>query len=286
MLFGRRSKDTLAAGTISATPTTPEIPGTPSGEQKPGETPAPAPGAQPTFVTMEQFNTFQTTLMSQIQQLSGVAAPGTGTRPQAVAPVAPTLPAIEDVTDEQYNTAVENGGAGAAAIISKRHKADQERLRREMLATTGQIQEMGVNAIGSLMRQQLSNLPYYDILKPDIDAALAQMGPTGAINPDAQRLAYDIAVGRNLAKIQQLDREKILREHTANVSTGDTNASGAFRSAHDEAVHKKLPTPEDVWGKEGIAALSYKGLTVEAEIARRGYASWEAYCKDHEAYLH
>lgn len=282
MLFGRRSKDTLTAST---TPTTPETPGTPGGEPKPGDMQTPTPaGAQPTFVTMDQFNTFQTTLMSQIQQLSGVAAPGT--RSQTALPATPTVAPIEDVTDEQYNTAVENGGVGAAVIISKRHKADQERLRREMLATTGQIQEVGVNAIGSLMRQQLSNLPYYDILKPDIDAALSQMGPTGAINPDAQRLAYDIAVGRNLAKIQQLDREKVLREHTANVSTGDTNASGAFRSAHDEAVHKKLPTPEDVWGKEGIAALSYKGLTVEAEIARRGYGSWEAYCKDHEAYLH
>jgi hypothetical protein len=190
------------------------------------------------------------------------------------------------VTDEQYNTAVENGGAGAAAIISKRHKADQERMRREMQGSIQQIQTAGVGAIGSLMKQQLSTLPYYDILKNDIDAALQQMGPAAQISPDAQKLAYDIAVGRNLGKIQQLDREKVLRESTANVSTGDTNASGAFRSAHDEAVAKKLPTPEDVWGKEGIEALRYKGRTVEDELRHRGYESWEKYCKEHEAYLH
>ena len=278
MFFGRK-RDTLAGSTN---------PGTQGvGDQKPPDTPPAStdPPATPTFVTMDQFSAFQTTLMSQIQSLSNVATPGTEKQPAQTATTT-TLPAIEDVTDEQYNVAVENGGAGAAAIISKRHKADQERMRREMLGNIQQIQTAGVGAIGSLMKQQLSTLPYYDILKNDIDTALQQMGPTAQISPDAQKVAYEIAVGRNLVKIQQLDREKILREATVNVNTGDTNASGAFRSAHDEAVAKKLPTPEDVWGKEGIEALRYKGRTVEDELRHRGYESWEKYCKEHEAYLH
>lgn len=116
-------------------------------------------------------------------------------------------------------------------------------------------------------------MPYYDIVKKDVEASLAQLPPSQRMNPQVRQAAYQLAVGQNVGKILAAQKEEVLRSaaQDPNLTPGASNGRNGAKS------DPSTPKPKDILGKEAIQAIKAKGLTVDQEYQRRGYANWEDY---------
>lgn len=126
---------------------------------------------------------------------------------------APSLPAIEDVTEESIFEAMEQGDrAKAASLMRKARSADRQRIERESLSP---ILSNGVAALSSMARELANNLPYYQKYKKEIDGEIDRwqaQNPGAAPSVEHFKAARDIVVGRHAAEIEHEAREAGIRQ--------------------------------------------------------------------------
>lgn len=130
----------------------------------------------------------------------------------------------------------------------------------------------GINAIDALSSEvSRGKMKYYEIVKPDMDQILAGIPSDQRMSPTVRESAYQLAVGKNMVKIMDAQREEILRS-----SVPDPNLTPGNKNSRNGAnAGSTVPSPRDVLGKEGMAALSQKGTTVDQYYKNLGYSGWE-----------
>ena len=80
--------------------------------------------------------------------------------------------------------------------------------------------------------------------------------------------AYNIAVGQNIQKIMDAQKEEILRSASADAALTPDGATGRDGAGGNSDV----PKPKDVLPKDSIAALKNKGISVDEHYKRMGYS--------------
>ena len=183
----------------------------------------------PAYVPMERFNQALEEvkgLNSKLDQMSGLMTgflgnpqPGPASRQETPAPQeAP----IDDITDDEYGTALLQGDAPK---ISKRHKAEIERAKREVRkeydTRIRTLEGEGMAILDQVNTEQgqqaLSGQPYYQLLKADIDAQLKGI-PAHQRTPEMRQFIYERTVGANQEKVwahKQAEEARIKQEREA-----------------------------------------------------------------------
>lgn len=137
----------------------------------------------------------------------GLTAPRVDTPPQEVT--------IEDITDEQYADAVLRGDA---PLIQKRTRAEIARaertMRKEYDTRFKTLEQQGMSILDQVSseigQQSLAGMPYYQILKAEIDTQLKTI-PAHQRTPEMRQWVYERTVGANITKIREFDRTEEMR---------------------------------------------------------------------------
>jgi len=199
--------------------------------------------------------------------------------PSHAAPVAPTVPSIDDVSDDEFEKAVNEGGPGAATVVRKRMKAEAARASQSLAQELNTIKSHGLSSIAHLTRSQLQAKPLYARYKKEVDQALDALDPVLQTNPQVLDSVYAMVIGQHAEEIAQEKVQEALRN--VPVPTEEPTSKTRYVSKKGE----KIPTPEDVWGKDGMDALesryqSRSEAAVERFINSQGYATWEQYYEE------
>lgn len=216
----------------SGIPTTPEPPVVP-----------PAPPPDPP-VTMTQFLEFQRTMTGQLTEAIQALKP---------APSPVTEPQIDDVADEDFERAIEAGGAGAAKVVQKRLAAEAERMRRNLISEhIAPLQQFGVHSLSSLALKEVQSLPYFGSYKGEIEEILKSMPPASRTNPEAVKGVYDFVIGRHVGDIVNSEKEALLRN--AAIPQKDPNAPPA-RQTVKGPDGTEVPSPYEVLDASQLGAI-------------------------------
>jgi hypothetical protein len=207
----------------------------------------------PAYVPMERFNQALDEvkgLNTKLDQFTGLMTgflgtpqPGPATRQENAAPQEPV---IEDVTDEEYATA---GLQGDVVKMSKRHKAEIERAKREVRkeydARFRALEGQGMAILDQVNTEQgqqaLGSQPYYQLLKAEVDAQLKTI-PAHQRTPEMRQIIYNATVGANQEKVwafKQQEEARIKQERDALGIPG--------REAREK---DSKPTAANVFGEE------------------------------------
>lgn len=204
-------------------------------------------------------------------------------QPQVQRPAmsAPAPVQIDDVPEEEYRRAVREGGEGAEAIIAKRVQATIQRAQQPILQELHAIKSQGLSSIAHLTRAALSSKPHYARFRKDIDSALDALDPALQTNPQVLESVYSMVVGQNA----DLIAEERVNEAIRKASEPPAEEPGGGRRRMKSSKGEEMPTPEDVWGEDGLRALEMRyGSRGDAAVSRflatQGCKSWEQYVEE------
>ena len=224
--------------------------------------PGPEPSKKeepPAYVPMERFNQALDEvrgLNSKLDQFTGLMTGFLGNPQPGPATRQDTLPpqeaAIDDISDEEYSTALLQGDAPK---ITKRNRAEIERAKREVKreydARFKTLEGQGMAILDQVNTEQgqqaLSGQPYYNLLKADIDAQLKTV-PAHQRTPEMRQFIYERTVGANQEKVwahKQAEEGRIRQERDALGTPG--------REARDK---DNKPTAANVFGEEILSATT------------------------------
>jgi hypothetical protein len=199
-------------------------------------------------------------------------------------PVAPTPPVQQGPTVAQQIGELEKQIAAFDAQIDDAVAKGQpvSRLIKERSALERKITRLQIKSedidpamnVGIGVIDQLSDeitrgkMPHLSLVKDDYDRALQAIPPEQRMNPQMRQAAYNIAVGQNIDKITAAEREKILRENANPPNNAPPNSNGRNNA---NAATPGIPHPEDVLSKEALAAIKFKGMTVDQYYQKMGH---------------
>lgn len=209
-----------------------------------------------------------------------------GMQQHAQQPAQPTGPTIADrmveldkkmeELDVAFEAAI-NDGRGVAAIQRKREEIIQAKADLRYGTQIEELKSFGVSAIDQLSGEVVKgSMPHLTIneVKTAYERAISSMPPDQRMNPEARRLAYKFAIGENMDRILELEREKLLRETKVKTGTpGDNEPPATPPTGYPEGV----PAPEEILSKENLDALNAKGQGVDDYYRGMGYADWSDY---------
>jgi hypothetical protein len=204
------------------------------------------PEEPPKYVDEGRFNQAMDEvrgLGSKLDQFTGLFTGLMTGQPPPVPQTPQTEAPIDDVTDEEYADAVLRGDA---AKIQKRTRAEIERAKRDLQKTydqrLGTLERQGMGILdqvsGELGQQALGAMPYYQVLKGDIDAALKQL-PAHQRTPEMRQHIYHAVVGANLDKV---------RAHDAAEAARIQKERDTLEPPGRAREHEQGPTPETIFG--------------------------------------
>ena len=213
----------------------------------------------PQYVSMDAFNKGMDEVRSMTSKLDQFAGLVTGaltssqSGPAPIREAPPQEPAIDDITDEDYAVAVLQGDA---AKITKRTKAEVERAKREIKheynARFSVLEGQGMGILDQvnteLGQQALAGMPYYVLLKQDIDAQLKTI-PAHQRTPEMRQWIYQRTVGANLDKIKahdQAEETRIRQEREALDIPGRTQSKDAKLTAAS-VFGEDILSPTTTW---------------------------------------
>ena len=211
--------------------------------------PDPDPQQAMPFVTPDQLNTANTSLRTEITSLitnamsevrgtlAGFQAGQPQYQPQG-------LPAIDDVSDDDYHEALR---VGDVQVLSKRERANAEKLARaaanEVNRARAEVTPVIENLSTELASSILGSLPYYPMLKKDVDSLL-QTIPAAQRTRQVIEHIYHSVCGRpeNLSKIreheqtqaQQRETELAMASNTTVQRRGTRQPDASFESVFGE----------------------------------------------------
>lgn len=249
-----------------------EIGDLPPDDNPPTDTPAddatpPATPAQPQFVPSEEFKQFQTLMTTGFERLgqSVQALLDAQNRP-------PPAPSITDVTDEEINNAI-TSGENPAKVLRRLNAAAEARMRRELEARSGQIEEVGYGSLAALASEVATNKMDKKLAaryKKEIDGYVNTLAPALRTRPDTYLVAYNAVIGMHMTEIVSEEREAAIRQSRQQPpapTPGTSNARGTGSAT--------VPTVEDLYGKEASDRMREQGLSPDDFARKWGYKNWE-----------
>jgi hypothetical protein len=278
MIFGRRQHQQPQT-------TEPNPPANPPGEDLPGEGSVSEKETSPTpsFVTEEKFTQFQNSMFERLDNVTNYFM--TQNKATSTAPSTPEAAKIEDVTDEEYESALAGeipDKRKAAQIVQKRHTAIAKREKVDIQQQLAQLQSIGIGAIGNLTQQSLVNLPHYKTYQKEIETAIGQLGPADKVNATVLREVYNLVIGRHVDEIIENERKAVLRQQMP--SPTDTSPPGGRRTSADSKKQpsSSAPDPTEVLSPEALQTIKYRfGSTgpgaIERFVQSQGEKDWPSY---------
>lgn len=231
-------------------------------------------------ISKEEWQSLKTRLDVYERQFSQFQKPA----PIQQTPQVPAGPSYEDeikavetqidTLDDQIEEAIENGKS--VKNLRKQQRQLQTKLTRLTVEheSIAPLRRQGMQTLTYLTSEVTrSKMPYYDLVKDDMQAFLNQLSEEQRADPKIQEFAYKSCVGDSkvLTQILAAEKEKILRD-AATATVPDVSGSG--RGA---AQNKKVPAASKILGPQAMAALREKGISVDQHYKTFGYAGWEDY---------
>lgn len=170
-------------------------------------------------------------------------------QPKYVQQQAPQLPAIQDISEEEFDAALDEGGAAAKKAIKIRQAAEQERLRREFSAQLGAVQGPGMAAINDLtIKSLLRDNELYKTdtaIKKDVDMQLGQIKQQGMlITEEAVQWVVQKVIGEHTPRLLKEDREKFTRQLREEQTTPERGRKAGREVQQDR--RNEIRQPDDV----------------------------------------
>ena len=173
----------------------------------------------------------------------------------------------------------------------------QQQLMLERSEVQGQILsnqadprlDAGFQTLDALSTKVISaDMPHLILpeVKARYDHYVGQLLPEQRMNPEAKMGAYNLAVGENLAIINEAAKQEWLRETEDGAQTQDNAGGGAVRDHDGGAGGGGVPTPEDVFSPEALKSIkSSRHRNAEDYVRSLGYEGWEDYVEKNKDYL-
>jgi hypothetical protein len=176
------------------------------------------------------------------------------------------------VTDEEINDAYAQGNA-APVLRRLLGEAVEDVVTKHVTP----LQQIGVRSISGLTKELTKGqMKYYERFKDEIDKYIDQMDPEARMNPAALKIAHDVVVGQKTDLLVKEAVEAGLRQ-AAEGAGGKPNLPGStVKRGEGEG---KIPTAEELFGKDSANALLSKGVTEDEFAKSLGHADWPAYVK-------
>lgn len=215
--------------------------------------------------------------------------------PVAPAPTVPTGPTLIDQIGEidtqviTLNTKIDEATAENKPISHLLTQRDTLTHRKTRLQIKSEDIDPAL-ASGAQTIEQISakitraDMEHYDLVRDDVEAALANLPVDQRMNPTMRTAAYNIAVGQNLDKILDAQKEEILRK--ASPPPGDPPPVNNARTKDSKG--NLVPKPSEVLSKDSLAAMEAVGKTPDEyyKSLGRGYKGWaDFYEKRGEEYF-
>jgi len=241
-------------------------------EPPPGGTPPPEPPAPPAAVTREEFLASQQKSDQTLAQLTETL---NALRQQLAAPpprqeAAPTA----EITPEQYAEAIRTGDGDTALRYMRQV---EERTTKTANARIAEIEAAGTESIaGVIEATAIATLPYYKKYEKEVKDLIKTMPPQARINPEAQRHAYYMVVGRHTDEITAEERDKAVRA-AANPKPDAALAPGGSSRSVGASGDSGIVTPHDLGGDEAERAMAAVGRDPDRVARGLGYGSWKDY---------
>lgn len=221
----------------------------------------------PKYVTIEQLNAMEQSINRMAENFnSGIQTLVNAQRQNQT----PSNQPPAEVTEAELDQAAQSG-EGVGRVL-KRALADLE--RKIVTQYVDPVRAQGADVIGQLSERVVrSEMPYYDLLKTDVDKMLDNMDPGLRMQPKVLKHVYDTVVGQNINKIVAREVETQLRKTT----DGDpTETPTTTRTASP-----KDPSAEETFGREALDSLKFlKGAPDPDLFAQRlGYKDAKEYLK-------
>lgn len=198
-------------------------------------------------------------------------------------PAAPTGPSFNDrvseidrnieTLDSKIDEAVSNNKP-VSALLKERDKLTASRLRLQIKhEDIDPAFATGVDTINQLSDTVTrGQMPYLSIVQKDYEKHLNTLSPEQRMSPKMREAAYKLAIGDNVDKILEAEKEKALR---ASQEPGSPAPGSSSRAAG--ADQDAIPNPEDVLSRDTLKALKLKGQTPEQYYKSLGYKDWPDY---------
>lgn len=194
-------------------------------------------------------------------------------------PAAPPGPTVADQLstidadlaklDEQIDSQIEVG-KGVSKLMRQRDTLNAKRLRLQIKSEDiDPALSEGVRTIDYLSAEiSRGKMPHYDVVKDDMESALANMPASQRMNPEVRQMAYNMAVGQNIDKIADIQKEQILRESADSLAAGTppgNNGRNGQRGGED------IPKAEEFLSQTSLDAISSAGKTPDEYFRRQGF---------------
>jgi len=250
---------------------------TPPAEDPPQEEP------KPEFVPKSEFDKAMAEIGNLKLQMEsfGTPQPPAAPMPPAEDPGKKTQEEIAkietelDSMDEAIDKAVFDGkGVGA---LMRRNSIEFNAFRDQGVYTLDKISEQVTS----------SQMPYLSVpeVKKAYDQSMAGVAAAQRMNPEVRIAMYNLAVGQNISKINEIEIQAALRkpaEDEPPASPGDvTPQSGRTRTSKGGEV----PAIDEVLGRSDLDAIRAAGYRSPDEYYRKlGYEGWEDHYKKNKDY--
>lgn len=206
-------------------------------------------------------------------------------KPAPVAPKPVVEEPVRDVSDADYYTAQaaarENGDySKVQEMETVRRAAVEERGYRRAKADFQPHLVRNEQALGQLSDAVTKgDMPYYDALKTELDTAFAQVPPENLMQPNVKKFVYEQVVGKNMPKILEIEKEKMLRSQDPNAAAG---GPGEVTPRQDAGTLKEGETPDikDIYSEDARKALANVGRSFDDLAKARGYKDGATYYKE------
>jgi len=263
---------------------------------------AAAATAEPKYVTEEQFKAMGTQLDGMARTLENLQTAQPAYQQPAAPAAAPVDPhkeakdrivaidtQLQDLTKKADEAAYAGKGMGEVMSQQQRLMAERSTLVGQTLIPTSDARmDAGIQTLDALSTEITSGkMPHLTLpeVKNSYERYIGQLAPEQRMNPQAKMGAYNLAVGENLPKIEESQKQVWLREAE---ETATQDAAAGSHSGRDagSGTSGATPAPDAVLSADALKSIKgSRHRTPENYYRSLGYEGWDDYYEKNKEYL-
>lgn len=153
------------------------------------------PPVAPQYVTTDQFNQLASTMNELAQHMKQAITPPEP-EPQEYIEPTPAAPS-RTVTVDQINAAYAEGDYAKGAALMTKYNAEEVKAQLFEFEQTrfNPVVQSASRTMSSMSEQSAQAFPHFKRFEKEIRAAVREMGPRAAANPQSWKIAYDYVKG-------------------------------------------------------------------------------------------
>lgn len=178
--------------------------------------------------------------------------------------------------DAQIDTEI-TAGRGVSKLLKERSALERKitrlQIKSEDIDPALSVGMQTIDQISDTVTR--ANMPHLSLVKDDYERALQSIPVEQRMNPAMRQAAYNIAVGQNINKIMEAEREKTLRESNNNPNPPPNNTNARKEGKTETGG---VPKPEDVLSKDALQAIKFRNMTVDEYYRKMGHKDgWKGF---------